>query len=399
MNTITPFYQSEDSSFKLYQGDTCDIMSGLHEKFDMIFADPPYFLSSGDDCVFNGTKIKFDKGEWDRKNTQEEKNEFNRKWLQLCYDRLKVNGTIWVSGTYHNIFSVAECLTDLGFKILNVIVWQKSDAHPSLTVKRFNFTHEYIIWAKKANDSTHYFNYDLMKNLAGGKQMPDVWRLPSATGWEKTLGKHPTQKTLRLLYRIILSCTHEDALILDPFAGSCTTGIAAHLLNRRFVGIDMDQQYLDLGKKRFEEILQQDVAEKMFRKMSENPEEVMVLVNHARKETMQLMIEKGVCYMRAGDSQGSLQITPGFERMQYVCLHTGGEDIHFYRLKQTGTFQIWTKETLEKHGFHPEHAPYYVVLPFDNTKEIEHKKLPQLKQKLNTYRAKIRPLSDFIGIK
>lgn len=399
MNTITPFYQSEDSSFKLYQGDTCDIMSGLREKFDMIFADPPYFLSSGDDCVFNGTKIQFDKGEWDRKNTQEEKNEFNRKWLQLCYDRLKVNGTIWVSGTYHNIFSVAECLTDLGFKILNVIVWQKSDAHPSLTVKRFNFTHEYIIWAKKANDSTHYFNYDLMKNLAGGKQMPDVWRLPSATGWEKTLGKHPTQKTLRLLNRIILSCSHEGDTILDPFAGSCTTGIAANLLGRKFIGIDMDEKYLELGRKRYEEIQDSTIAAKYLRKMQENPEETMVLVNHAKPESLQLMIEKGICYLRAGESDGSLEVTPGFERMQYVCLHSNGDNVHIFRLKKKGCFNIWTKETLEAHGFHPSHAPYYIVLPFDNKKEIEFKKLPQLRQRQNTYRAKIRPLSDFLGIK
>ena len=140
------------------------------------------------------------------------------------------------------------------------------------------------------------------------------------------------------------------------------------------------------------------MAQKIFRKISENPDEVMVMVNHSRQETKQLMIEKGICYLRAGDSKGSLLVTPGFERMQYVLLHTGGEDCHLFRLKTKGHFQIWTKETLEEYGFHPEHAPYYVVLHFDNTKEIEFAKQPNLKQRINTYRAKIRPLSDFIGI-
>lgn len=133
--------------------------------------------------------------------------------------------------------------------------------------------------------------------------------------------------------------------------------------------------------------------------MQENPEETMVLVNHAKPESLQLMIEKGICYLRAGESDGSLEVTPGFERMQYVCLHTNGDNVHIFRLRKKGCFNIWTKETLEKHGFHPTHAPYYVVLPFDNKKEIEFKKQPQLRQRINTYRAKIRPLSDFIGIK
>lgn len=396
---LIPFFQSTNKEFTLYKGDSLQSLSQLDKKFDMIFADPPYFLSSGDECVFNGTKIHFDKGDWDRPKTTQEKDVFNKKWLSLCRERLKANGTIWVSGTYHNIFSVAYCLSDLGYKILNIIVWQKCDAHPSLTIKRFNFTHEYIIWARKSNEHQHFFNYELMKNLAGGKQMPDVWRLPSATGWEKEIGKHPTQKTLRLLYRIILACTHEGDIILDPFAGSCTTGIAANLLGRKFIGIDMDEKYLELGKRRFEEIQNSIVAAKYLRKMQENPEETMVLVNHAKPESLQLMIEKGLCYLRAGESDGSLEVTPGFERMQYVCLHTNGDNVHIFRLKKKGCFNIWTKETLEKNGFHPTHAPYYIVLPFDNKKEVEFEKLPQLRQRINTYRAKIRPLSDFIGIK
>lgn len=393
-----PYYQTVSADFTLYQGDTMQLLGQIDKKFDMIFADPPYFLSSGDDCVFNGTPIRFDKGSWDRKASPEYIYQFNRQWLSLCRERLKDGGTIWVSGTYHNIFSVANCLTELGYKILNIIVWHKSDAHPSLTVKLFNFSAEYIIWARKSEKPLHYFNYELMKSMAGGRQMQDVWNIPSAGAWEKTCGKHPTQKPLRLLYRTILACTHDGDTILDPFAGSCTTGIAANLLGRKFIGIDQSEEYLQLGIKRKEEISNPTTAEKMLRKMSENPEEVTVLVNHARPETRHLMIEKGICYLRAGESKGSLQVTPGFERMKYVLLHTNGEDAQLFKLKKAGTFQIWTKESLQAHGFNPEHATYYIVLPFDPT-PIEHKKLPQLKQKQFTFNAKIRPLSDFIGIK
>ena len=134
--------------------------------------------------------------------------------------------------------------------------------------------------------------------------------------------------------------------------------------------------------------------------MSENAEEVTVLVNHARSETRQLMIEKGICYLRAGESEGSLQVTPGFERMRYVLLHTNGNEAQLFRIKKgkEGSFQIWSKETLERHGFKPEHAAYYIVVQFDNT-PVDFKKHPQIRQRINTYRAKIRPLSDFIGLK
>ena len=235
--------------------------------------------------------------------------------------------------------------------------------------------------------------------MNGGKEMSDVWKLPCLGYWERTLGKHPTQKPLRLLYRVLKVCTEEGYTILDPFAGSCTTGIAANLLGRKFIGIDQCKEFLDYGIRRRKEIEDPVMAQKIFNKMSENPDEVMVMVNHCRRETKQLMIEKGICYLRAGDSKGSLLVTPGFERMQYVLLHTNGEDCQLFRLKSKGTFKIWTKETLEGYGFHPVHAPYYVVLQFDNTKEMEFAKRPNLKQSINTYRAKIRPLSDFIGLK
>lgn len=391
---ITPYF-NDNEDFILYQGDTNCVLSEIRDKVDVVFADPPYFLSSQKQILQNG-KIKVcDKGEWDRVSTSEKINSFNREWLAKCRELLKDNGTIWVCGTYHNIYSVEQCLIELGFQILNIVVWQKSDPPPTPYGGRLNFSAEYIVWARKNPKAIHCFHYEMLKQMNGGREMPDVWKMPSPGNWERSCGKHPTQKPLRLLYRILKVCTEEQFSILDPFAGSCTTGIAANLLGRNFIDIDQSQEYLDYGIRRRKEIDDPVMAQKIFRKMSENPDEVMVMVNHTRKETKQLMIDKGICYLRAGDSKGSLLVTPGFERMQYVLLHTGGEDCHLFRLKTKGHFQIWTKETLEEYGFHPEHAPYYVVLHFDNSKEIEMPMQPNLKQKINTYRAKIRPLSDF----
>lgn len=392
---ITPYF-NDNERFLLYQGDTNCVLSEIKDKVDMIFADPPYFLSSQKKIIQNGKTKICDKGKWDRVITSDQINAFNRKWLSKCRDILKDNGTIWVCGTYHNIYSVEQCLIELGFQILNIVVWQKSDPPPTPYGGRLNFSAEYIVWARKNPRAIHCFHYEMLKRMNGGKELPDVWKMPSPGNWERTCGKHPTQKPLRLLYRVLKACTEEGGIILDPFAGSCTTGIAAYLLGRRFIGIDQNQEFLDYGIRRRKEIEDPLIAKKIYRKMSENPDEVMVIVNHARKETKQLMIDKGICYLRAGDSKGSILVTSGFERMQYVLLHTGSEDCHLFRLKNKGHFQIWTKETLEQYGFHPTHAPYYIVLHFDNSKEIEMPKQPNLKQKTNTYRAKIRPLSDFL---
>lgn len=387
------------NEFVLLQGDSVEQMKHITQKVDVVFADPPYFLSQGVSRCINGVWKSFEKGEWDRATNLENINAFNRQWLSACRDVMKDNGTIWVCGTYHNIFSVATCMSELGFKILNIITWQKSDAKPTLSKNFFNFTTEYIIWARKSASKPHFFNCDLMTQLNGGTRMTDVWRIPFVSSWEMKCGQHPTQKPLRLLYRILLASTKEGETILDPFAGSCTTGIAANLLGRKFIGIDQSKEFLDLGIRRKQEISDEKTAKKMLKRMSENPEEVMVMVNHARKELKELMINKGICYLRAGDSKGSLLVTPGFERMGYVLLHIGGNDCQLFKLKSKGKFQIWTKETLEKSGFSPEHAPYYVVLHFDGSKPIEMKFHPNLKEQLNTYCAKIRPLSDFVGIK
>lgn len=396
---MTPLYQTENKKFTLYHGDSMELIDSINKKVDMIFADPPYFLSKNISTCINGTWKSFEKGEWDRETSLENINVFNRKWLSACRNVLKDDGTIFVTGTYHNIFSVATCMVELGYKILNIIVWQKSDAKPTLSRNYFNFTTEYIVWARKSEKVNHYFNCNLMEQLNGGARMTDVWRIPFLSSWELKCGKHPTQKPLRLLYRIILSSTREGEMILDPFAGSCTTGIAANLLGRQFIGIDQSIDYLSYGIRRKQEIEDPIIADKYLKKMSENPEEVTVMVNHCRKGLKDKMIENGICYLRAGDSKGSLCITPGFERLSYVLLHTNGEDCQLFKLKSKGKFNIWTKDTLEEYGFKPSHALYYIVLRFDNSNPIPYRQLPNLKESGNTYIAKIRPLSDFVGIK
>lgn len=386
--------------FILKHGNCMQELSLVSKPVDMIFADPPYFLSTGNGTVKIGNRyVNFDKGDWDRIRPKEEIYQFNYQWLSLCREKLKDSGTIWVSGTYHNIYEVANCLKELGFKILNMIVWQKADPPKTLTDQRFNFSAEYIIWARKCEKTPHFFNYELMEAMNGGVHMPDVWKLPAPGLWEKVCGKHPTQKPLRLLYRIILASTRIGETILDPFAGSCTTGIAANLLGRKFIGIEQDERYIKLGMKRKEEISNKKRADEIFAHMSENPEEIQVLVNHVRASLLPTMIDNGITYLRAGDSSGSVLVPPGFERMGYVLLHTNGENCHLFKLKRKGCFQIWTKEALGEYGFHPEHASYYMVLHFNNAKEIPFSQLPKLRQGLNTYRSKIRPLSDFIGIR
>lgn len=393
------YYKSDDGSFVLYKGDSVQILHQLTEKVDVIFADPPYFVSNGGKKI-QGTKIvSVNKGEWDRAESVDYIDKFNKEWIEACRPLLKDNGTIWICGTFHNIYSVEKCLKNAGFQIINVITWQKSDPTPTWGNLHFNFSSEYIIWARKNPKTKHYFNYDLMKQLNGGVLMPDVWKLPTVGIWEKNCGKHPTQKPLRLLYRILIASTKLGDTVMDPFAGSCTTGIASNLLNRNFVGIDQSVEYLDLGIRRKTEIENPICAMKLLNHMSENPDEVTVMVNHVREDLKVKMIETGICYLRAGESKGSLCVTPGFERMKYVMLHTNGEDCKMFRLKQQGCFQIWTKESLERYGFVPSHSQYYIVLKFDNKKEIEISKSPKnLKQRLNTYRAKVRPLSDFLDI-
>ncbi|MBR5149312.1 MAG: site-specific DNA-methyltransferase [Bacteroidaceae bacterium] len=390
---------SHKTDFLLLHGDCMKLIEQIPDKsIDAIFADPPYFLSNGGISVQNEKVVCVDKGEWDKGGTPEHIYQFNKQWLSLCRPKLKDNGTIWISGTHHNIFVVQRCLQELGYKILNVITWQKSDPPLNLSCKYFNFSTELVIWARKHEKKPHKFNYETMKQLNGGSQMTDVWRIPAVGMWEKTCGKHPTQKALRLLYRVILASTNEGDTILDPFAGSSTTGIAANLLGRKFIGIEQDLTFIELSQRRRELLDNPSEFQKLLKKMRETPEETMVLVNHARPKDYDLMLEKGMCYLRAGDSKGSLLVQKGFERLGYVLLHTNGDNPKLFKLTKKG-FQIWTAENLQELGFSAEHAPYYAVLRFDSSKSVAYDLDVNLHQRAYTNVAKIRPLSDFVSIK
>lgn len=390
---IEPYYNT--ANFTLYKGDCLELLEHIETKVDMIFADPPYFLSTGNGKVnINGEYIWFDKGLWDRIRSKEEKDEFNFKWISSACNLLKENGTIWICGTYHNIFSVEKCLEELGFKIINIIVWQKPDPPTTLTDKRFNFCAEYIIWAVRKTCKDYTFNKEVLAKVNGGTPMPDVWKIAAAGTWEKACGKHPTQKPLRLLYRAILASTNEGDTILDPFAGSSTTGIAANLLGRKFIGCEMNDDYLALSINRRKPLDNPFFYSNMKCRMEEDPEDVTVLVNHARPDLKAQMIRTGICYTRIGDSKGSILVTYGYERMQYVLLHTNGTGAHLFRLRSKGSFQIWTKETLIKYGFNPQSSLYYAVFLFDNTIEYPISQNPKLNNIINSYRSRIRPLID-----
>lgn len=251
---IKTYFKNEARTFGLSQGDCIEIMSKIAQTrflFDMIFADPPYFLSNGGISVQNGKQACVDKGTWDKSQGAEQDLEFTRTWLNAVRNVLKPGGTIWISGTYHNIFQVAHCLTELSYKILNVITWQKTNPPPNLSCRYFTYSTEFIVWARREKKIPHLYNYELMKAINGGEQMRDVWTMPSIGRWEKSFGKHPTQKPLSLLCRILLAATNEHDWVLDPFTGSSTTGIACTMLNRRFLGIDKEKEFLDLSIKRF----------------------------------------------------------------------------------------------------------------------------------------------------
>ena len=251
---INAYYKSGNRDFTLLEGDCIKLLTQFKFKFDMIFADPPYFLSNDGISIQSGKIVSVNKGDWDKGGTVESVNRFNLQWIGVCKDKLKDNGTIWISGTYHNIFSVANALQQSGFRILNVITWAKTNPPPNISCRFFTYSTEFVIWARKYKNKPHYYNYELMKLINGGKQMTDVWHLPAIARWEKSCGKHPTQKPLSLLVRIILASTEPGSWILDPFAGSSTTGIAASLTGRRFLGIEQDKSFLTLSKARREEI-------------------------------------------------------------------------------------------------------------------------------------------------
>lgn len=251
----------------LLHGDVNETMRNFGFVFDMVFADPPYFLSNDGLTIKNGKISSVNKGSWDKSISLAEVHNFNLNWLTLVKEKMKDDATIWISGTMHNIFSIGQALTELEFKILNIVTWEKTNPPPNFSCRYFTHSTEQIIWARKSAKAKHHYNYDLMKQFNNGAQMKDVWRLPAISKWEKTCGKHPTQKPLSLLARIILASTKKGAWILDPFTGSSTTGIAANLLGRRFVGIDKEIEYLDLSRARREELMNPAVHNALLSKL------------------------------------------------------------------------------------------------------------------------------------
>ncbi len=244
---LSPYYCTETEM--LFLGDTFSVLKKITPaSAAVIFADPPYFLSNDGITCHAGQMVSVNKGDWDRVSSVAEKHNFNRKWIRLCRDVLAPNGTIWISGTLHNIYSIGMALEQEGFKIINNITWQKTNPPPNLACRCFTHSTETILWARKnEKKARHVFHYQLMKHQNGGKQMKDVWSGPLTPQKEKEFGKHPTQKPLYLLKRIIEASTSPGDLVLDPFCGSSTTGLAAKLLGRRYIGIDNSEEYIKLS--------------------------------------------------------------------------------------------------------------------------------------------------------
>lgn len=254
-----PFFSDEVHSIRLYQGDALALLGeAKSEKFDLIFADPPYFLSNNGITCKNGQMVSVNKGDWDKATSLEEIHNFNLEWLRECRRILKPNGTIWVSGTAHNIHSVGFTLQTLGYKILNDIAWFKINPPPNLSCRYFTHATETILWARREEKARHIFHYEEMKQENRGKQMQSLWSISPPAPREKRYGKHPTQKPEALLSRIIRASSNQNDLVLDPFCGSGTTGVVCVRFKRRFVGFEIDENYLNLAIKRLTgEVLEQ----------------------------------------------------------------------------------------------------------------------------------------------
>lgn len=251
-----PAYVNRDGTARLLLGDSLNILPRLPEygSLPLIFADPPYFLSNDGITCRSGRMAPVNKGAWDRLSSVPEMHAFNRRWLEICRDGLADNGSLWVSGTRHVIFSVGFAMQELGMKVLNDISWEKPNPPPNLSCRYFTHSTETILWAAKQARSRHVFNYQEMRAAAGGKQMKSVWKMAAPGAEEKTFGRHPTQKPLALLERIIAACTQPGDTVLDPFAGSATTGVAALKLGRSFIGVEADREHLRLAERRLRAI-------------------------------------------------------------------------------------------------------------------------------------------------
>ncbi len=253
----SPAFDDPKHHLRIYQADCLDILAAIPENsVDLVFADPPYFLSNGGITCHAGKMVSVNKGEWDKlpgpdvgpvRARFDKVHEFNTAWLAAAQRVLKPNGSIWVSGTSHVIHSVGFAMQQLGFKLLNDISWVKPNPPPNLSCRYFTHATETIIWAAKNSKSRHTFHYKLMKEANRGKQMKSVWEIRPPESWEKKFGKHPTQKPVALLERILLASTNEGDLVLDPFSGSGTTLLTAFRLRRHALGCELSLDYINLS--------------------------------------------------------------------------------------------------------------------------------------------------------
>jgi len=269
-----PKSKTQSLDFVLYKADSIELMQLIpNDSVDLIFADPPYFLSNGGITCHAGKMVSVNKGKWDESKGVEANHKFNKAWLKECQRILTKDGSIWVSGTAHIIHSIGYAMQQLGFKLLNDIVWFKINPPPNLACRYFTHSTETIIWVAKNKKSKHKFNYKEMKSVTG-KQMKNTWQdlfwsITPPKKEEKEYGKHPTQKPIELLDRIIKSSSKEGDIVLDPFNGHGTSGIAAYRLNRKYIGIDIDEDYLDVTVKRYKaEIKKTGLFAEDFKKVS-----------------------------------------------------------------------------------------------------------------------------------
>ena len=257
-NSSHPFWVGQDSS-ALHLSDCLQLMNTIPEgTVDCIWTDPPYLLSNDGISCSAGQMVKVNKGQWDRSRGVHRDHDFNRTWLTACHRILKPSGSIWVSGTLHVYLSVGFAMQQLGYRILNDIVWEKPAPPPNLGCRCFTHATEILLWATKAQKGgkdRHKFNYDSMKAENGGRQMKNVWRIPPPAKHEKKLGRHPTQKPIALVARCLRACTEPGDLVFDPFSGSGSTGVAALSLGRRFLGCEQQEDYAHLAARRLEEVV------------------------------------------------------------------------------------------------------------------------------------------------
>lgn len=264
--SIKPTFKTDD--FALYNDDCLEVMSRLPNNYvDMIFADPPYMLSNDGFSCQNGRMVSVNKGKWDKSKGFDEDLKFHETWISECRRILKPQGSIWISGTYHSIYQCGFLLQKLDFHMLNDIAWFKPNAAPNLSCRFFTASHETLLWARKDKKAKHTFNYEAMKDgrfpedpmKKPETQMRSVWSIPTTPQTEKEFGKHPTQKPLALLKRIVLASTNPNDIIFDPFNGGGTTGIATTLVGqRKYIGCELNQEYIDLTIKKYNSIKSQN---------------------------------------------------------------------------------------------------------------------------------------------